>query len=180
MELAKRQSVLARLLTELELRESFLDSPADAAESLGITVEQSEELAASVRGLPELARSLVGKRLGVVERLLPWTAQLAGERFSEEFRSYACVTPSAGLWRHERDALALARRLQTELDGAALDALLYESAWVEARMGRRMIVRGIGPGSYGVWIRLRGKVRHWRFGAGLGWAERSPDAQESK
>ncbi len=180
MELARRQAALARLAVDAELLEQFLSEPSAAAAGLGIAPHEAELLASRVGGLARFARSLVSKRLGEARRLLPRTALLLGERFDTVFRRYAATTPSRGPRRHERDALALADRLASELTGEARQALLYEKGWIQARLGRQLVVRRLGSGSVAVWLRLGRQLRHWRFGGVEDWTNTARPAQESK
>ena len=179
MELARRQAALARLAVDADLRSRFFESPRKAAGGLDVTPEEAQELAEQVEGLPQFARSLLNKRLGEVRRLLPQAAELAGKRFDEEFRRFAERNPPRGVHRHQRDALALADRLKPLLQGEAREALLYESGWIEARLGRVFVVRRIGPARFAVWLRVGRRLRQWRIGPARHWTNEPRRAQES-
>ena len=179
MELARLQAAVARLAVDQSLRERFLDDPASVADALALSAEEAREVAGRLGGLAPFADSLVRKRLGAVRRLLPKTAERLGPRFGEAFLAFAASNPSRGPHRNERDALALAKILAPEAAGEAREALLIESGWIEATLGRRFLVRRLPNGS-AVWLRIGRTVRFWRPGGAADWTRPAPVAQESE
>jgi hypothetical protein len=163
-----------------DLRARFFDSPAQTAAELQLTASEAAELAAAVEGLPQFGRSLLRKRLGEARRLLPRTAGRIGERFDQEFLRFAANRPTAGMHRHERDALAFAASLQIGLDDSSRQTLVEETGWIEAGLGRSLVIRRLGVGAVAVWLRTGRTIRHWRFGKSLSWTNPEPGAQESK
>ena len=171
MRLDKLQSGLARLCVDAELRALAEKSPRAAAAKLNLTVEELDEVA-STAGLPRFAASLINKRLGQVRLLLPRTYAALGEEFDRRFRAWAGTHPTAGVKKHQRDAIRFAAELRgVEDPGWIGDVAAYEAAWIEARLGRRFLVRRFSrrvrldpPGDgicWGLWLRLPGgRLRH--------------------
>jgi hypothetical protein len=145
MGLAEAQRLLARLSTDAALRGRFAEDPAGVAAEFGL----SPEGAASLAGLPfgqleDFARSLVRKRRGEVESLLPLTfravetAQVAAW-FTRHARSYVPL----GIKKHRDDAVAFAGFLAREVvDPPWLsDLARFEAAALLAHdPGRRWVV----------------------------------------
>ena len=173
------QAAAALLAVDQPLRERFFADPGSAAAELGLSAEEARELAGRVAGLAPFADSLVRKRLGAVRQLLPRSAAHLGPRFDEAFRAFASRNPSRGPRRHERDALALAEILAGSAQGEAREALLIESGWVEAALGRKFLARRL-PSGFVVWLRIGRVVRFWRFGGSSDWTSPAPVAQESE
>ena len=179
MELAKRQAAVARLAVDADLLRRFTAAPASVAAGLGLTVEEADRLAAETDRLDHFARSLVGKRLLAVRGLLPSTAAALGPRFDDEFQRYAASRPTQGPRRHERDALGFARFLSSSLTRAELSALSEESGWIEIRLGRRLVVRRVGPWACRLWLRIGRSARVWRLGRSAPAAAAEPITRES-
>jgi len=174
VQLEKLQAALARLSVDADLRALARENPRQAAAALGLALEELQQIARTA-GLPGFAASLVSKRLGQVRLLLPRTAAALGEEFDLRFRAYAASRPVAGVKKHQRDAIAFAAELGDADEPAWLaDLAAYEAAWVEAIMGRRLLVRRLGwrmshePPSKGlcwaVWLRLPASgLRHFAW-----------------
>lgn len=172
MRLEKLQAAVARLSVDADLRALARDNPRQAAAALGQTLEELQRTA-STAGLPGFAASLVNKRLGQVRLLLPRTAAALGEEFDRRFRAYAVSRPVAGVKKHQQDAIVFAAELAAAAEPAWLaDLAAYEAAWVEANVGRRLVVRRFGwrvsresPSKgvcWAVWLRLPGgRLRHF-------------------
>jgi hypothetical protein len=175
MGLADDQKLLARLATDATYRKRFLAEP-----------EQVDRAGLSAREVERFARSLLRKRLGEVEKLLPLSRRALGEaRFAELFLRFARGSVPSGVKKHRDDAVAFAEsviRAASVEPAWASDLLRYESAALAATdPALRFVFRGFrhaiadlaraatlgGPPpptrpTLGVWFRLspRGRLRH--------------------
>jgi hypothetical protein len=116
MGLAEAQRLLARLSTDAALRARYAVDPAGVASEFGLSPAE----AASFDRLPaeqldDFARSLVRKRLGAVESLLPLTRRAFGPaRFASWFGRHARTHGPSGIKKHRDDAVAFASFLAGE------------------------------------------------------------------
>lgn len=139
MGLTESQSALARLYTDRVLRERFFDEPLVVGHELGLSQDEAAQLAQISAGqIRAFAGSLIGKRLGEAEKLMPLTRQVLGRSFAEHFRRFAAAPVPGGLLKHHADALAFStflvgiyRKARTEPPWL-MDVLRYERAWLEA------------------------------------------------
>ncbi len=174
MRLDKLQAALVRLSVDGELRALAEKDPLKAAAALEVTSDELAEVV-SIAGLPRFAAALVNKRLGQVKLLLPRTASVLGGEFDRRFRAWAASRPTAGVKKHQRDAVAFAAELRLISDPAWVGELAaYEAAWVEAGLGRRFLTRRFvarvnrdppQPGRcLAVWLRWpAGTMRHFAW-----------------
>jgi hypothetical protein len=117
MGLAEVQRLLARLYTDAPLRARFADDPVGVAAEFGLSPEEAEGLEGLPLGqLDDFAGSLVRKRRGEVESLLPLTYRALGPgRFASLFRRHAQGFVPAGIKKHRDDAVAFAAFLNVEV-----------------------------------------------------------------
>jgi hypothetical protein len=110
MGLAEAQRLLARLSTDASLRARFATDPAGVASEFGLSPAEAASFAEVPTGqLDEFARSLVRKRLGAVESLLPLTLRGFGpSRFASRFARHARTYIPTGIKKHRDDAVAFA------------------------------------------------------------------------
>ncbi len=107
MGLAESQRLLARLSTDADLRSRFAGDPAGVAADFGLS--PAEALALPFGQVEEFARSLVSKRWGEVELLLPLACRALGPaRFADLFARHARGYVPAGIKKHRDDAVAFA------------------------------------------------------------------------
>lgn len=110
MGLGESQRLLARLSTDADLRSRFADDPAGVAAGFGLS--PTEALALPFGQVEEFARSLVSKRRGEVESLLPLTCRALGSaKFADLFFRHARGYVPAGIKKHRDDAVAFAKFL---------------------------------------------------------------------
>ena len=113
MNLPALQQILARLVTEPDLRDRFLDDPAKAAATERWDTEMVRAISTiSTSGLRHYGDALLNKRAREAGRCLPLTCRAPGySRFHELFRAYAAGTTTHGPKRHRDDAIAFAGAL---------------------------------------------------------------------
>ncbi len=131
MGLAESQRLLARLSTDAPLRVRFAADPAAVLAEFGLSAEEAATFAAlPLDQLDDFAGSLIAKRRGEVESLLPLTFKAIGpSRFSALFRRHAASFVPVGIKKHRDDAVAFA----AFLGRAAIDPPWHaEVARVEA------------------------------------------------
>jgi hypothetical protein len=118
MGLAEAQRLLARLSTDAPLRARFRANPAAVAGEFGLTPDEARTLSAlPIAQLDDFAASLIGKRRGEVEMLLPMTFRAIGPaRFASLFRRHASAYVPSGIKKHRDDAIAFAGLLAREPD----------------------------------------------------------------
>ncbi len=189
MALAETQSLLARLFTDEELRREYFEAPFAVATRLGLSIHDTQRLAALDRCETEaFARSLIGKRTLYARKALPLTARALGDRFDALL--WETIRRRASDGKLRADAAALVALLETRLAQRDLapvwivDLARFELAFVEAgRSGPALFFRqfdfdiasiatslakdedvsAIRRGAVGVWARLpRGRLR-WRL-----------------
>jgi hypothetical protein len=116
MSLRDLQRILARIVTEPDLREQFLDDPAGVAGSQGWETELARGLATVPPDrLRHYGESLINKRCREAARCLPLTLKALGRpRFRALFHEYARVTTTRGPARHRDDAIAFAALLRSK------------------------------------------------------------------
>lgn len=139
MGLAEVQRMLAHLYTDVELRRRFIADPIGVGRELGLTADESRQLAElSPEKINSFADSLQAKRLLEVGKLLPMTNRTIGDEFSRHFKRFAGTYSPAGIKKHLGDALAFATYLQKQIRsdsrhaGWVLDLLRYERARLKA------------------------------------------------
>ncbi len=146
MSLLQQQQILARLLTDVELRQQFeLNGPATLL-SLGISNADADALLALAQSQLKLfADTLLQKRLHMITKMLPRSSQAMGTEFKALFKQYA-QTPLPDLaQKHLQDALQFVSWLQLNLpaEQASWRELLdYEAVDLKTRLpGRGLIFR---------------------------------------
>ena len=117
MGLAESQRLLARLYTDAALRDRFAADPAGVADEFGLTSDEAKSLALlPIDQLDDFAGSLIRKRRGEVESLLPMTFRaLEAPRFASLFRRFAQGYVPIGIKKHRDDAVAFAEFLAREV-----------------------------------------------------------------
>ena len=189
MGLNKQQRILARLYTDLSLREEFLENPQGVGKRFGLSARETEQ--ASRLSAPQLnffADSLKHKRLSEVLKLLPLSRRALGERFGTLFRRYADTHVPTGTRKHLDDVVAFARFTRENahddrLEPWIIDLMQYETecrrVWGSARWRMRWFRYPVGKlvrkltqdggvpevraqPTISVWFRLsrRGPLRH--------------------
>jgi hypothetical protein len=126
--LLEQQNTLARLLTDPGFRDQFLSEPDLAGRDLGLNESEVKELLEIAgRELGVFAESLVRKRLREVEKLLPITKRLAGDRFRKAFTEYAPTFNSQAIKRHFEDAVKFSTFIEEwDLSEQVRDAARFE------------------------------------------------------
>lgn len=151
MGLAETQRALAQLYTNAELRERFFADPLKIGAELGLSADETGDLARlSAAQVNLFAGSLHHKRLQEVRVLLPLTTCALGERrmaalFYEHARSYV----PRGVRKHRTDAAAFADYLAAKTGLSEnpapdwiSDLARYEMTWLAtAEMTRGLVVR---------------------------------------
>jgi hypothetical protein len=117
MGLAESQKLLARLSTDPTLRARLAETPEQVAAEFGLTLEETRGFEALLPGpIQEFAGSLIRKRRGELESLLPLTFRSLGpERFARLFRRHASEYVPNGIKKHRDDAIAFAGFLAREI-----------------------------------------------------------------
>lgn len=113
MGLAQFQAALALLYTDSDFRTRLRDGATGVLE-LDLTSEEYTQivtLATRDSRVDRFAGSLIAKRRAEMAKLLPVSAQLAGERFVEAFGEYAAASGLNGPNKHARDAVRFGRWL---------------------------------------------------------------------
>lgn len=141
MSLREQQDTLARLYTDPGLRTAFL-----AGEWVPESLTEAEiaELRTVVpEELEFFSRTLVGKRLAEVRRLLPLSAERLGGDFAGRFREFAPMFNPASTKKHLEDAVAFARWLAERTpDRKTREILAFELAGLEFfGLRRRFVAR---------------------------------------
>ena len=145
MNLAELQCLLARLVTEPDLRERFLDDPAQVAQTQGWDTEPARMLSMiPASGLRHYGDALVSKRCREAARCLPLTHRALGDAlFRKLFGAHAAGTTIQGPLRHRDDAVAFAEALGGGADlpdalSWVMDLAAYEATPLRcAEPGRR-------------------------------------------
>jgi len=147
MGLAEVQRTLARIYTDAELRERFFGDPLNVGREIGLSAEESSNLAQmSAAQVKTFADSLYGKRLLGVGKLLAMTRRTLGERFDAHFRRFAAAPVQGGTPQYLDDAMKFATYLENSLceervgSGWTLDLLRYEKARLKAADPKRRVV----------------------------------------
>ncbi len=117
MGLAESQKFLARLSTDPALRARFASDPVAVATEFGLSFDERRSFEELTPGpITGFAGSLIGKRRGEVESLLPLTVRALGpDRFARLFRQHAANFVPAGIKKHRDDAVTFARWLAREV-----------------------------------------------------------------
>lgn len=186
MGLADGQKLLARLSTDAPFRQRCFDDPAGTGSTFGLGPEETTRL---IREIERFAVSLLHKRRGDVEKLLPLTRRALGDqRFTALFLSFARGFAPSGTRKPRADALAFTENLR---HSSAIvpcwlrDLVGYERAQLTATdPNRRIVIRTFrhsivdlaqaaleqGPPPprrfvVAIWLRLsaRGRLRHVLF-----------------
>src|SRR4051812_12929079 len=107
MGLAESQRLLARLYTDGPLRARFAADPSAVAAEFGLSPGEAATLAAlPLDQVADFAGSLVRKRRGEVEPLLPLTPRALGPaRLADLFRRHARAHVPSGIRKHRDDAV---------------------------------------------------------------------------
>jgi hypothetical protein len=123
MGLAESQRLLAGLSTDATLRARFAEDPESVAAEFGLTTAESSAFEAILPdSITRFAGSLIRKRRGEVEFLLPLTLRGLGPgRFAGLFHRHASQFVPAGIKKHRDDAVAFANFLAEEV---------AEPAWI--------------------------------------------------
>lgn len=130
-------TALGRLLTNVQLRQEFVNDPKRAAARLGVRDEDHVAFTSlSPNALVAQAEGLRRKRMCEVAKLLPRTRRSIGDRFAELFRIHAERFWPAGHRRHVIDAHTFC-----ELLASMNDPGLCRAEWVDLRL--RLSPRGI-------------------------------------
>lgn len=116
MALQQQQDLLARLYTDPNVRQQFLNEPSSFADDLGLSDEDAEALAkAAGYEVNWFADSLVNKRLREVRKLLPISERVIGrDEFERRFREFAAGFAPTTVKKHLEEALAFAEVLFTD------------------------------------------------------------------
>jgi hypothetical protein len=117
MGLAESQRLLAGLSTDATLRARFAEDPQSVAAEFGLTNAESSSFEALLpNSITRFAGSLIRKRRGEVESLLPLTFRGLGPgRFASLFRLHASRFVPSGIKKHRDDAVAFAGFLAREV-----------------------------------------------------------------
>jgi hypothetical protein len=141
MSLREQQDLLARLYTDPDLRATFLaGGPVTASIS---DAELAELRSVAPEELEYYSRSLVGKRLAEIRKLLPLSSERMKGDFAARFREFAPAFNPSSTKKHLEDAIAFARWLaQRTSDRKIREALEFDLAKLEFfGEGRRLVVR---------------------------------------
>src|SRR4051794_17956719 len=115
MPLAPQQQFLARLLTDATLREQFESDPSSTCTAAGLSGKDIEQvIALAAADVNYFATSLIHKRRGQVEHLLPLTRRALSDRFFTLFLQCAATTVPSGVKRHQEDSLAFVEYLKSQ------------------------------------------------------------------
>ena len=186
MGLAEAQRLLARLSTDAPLRARFATDPAAVLAEFGLSPEEAATFALIPRDqLDDFAGSLIGKRRGEVESLLPLSFRAIGPtRFAALFRRHASAFVPLGIKKHRDDAVTFAGFLAREaadppwladlarLESAALLAHDPRRRWTVLRLRHHPLDLARAATSEEtpkrrptlvLWFRLtrRGRLRRW-------------------
>jgi len=139
MSLLQTQQLLARLYTNTEFRERFFANPQTVGAELGLSDDESHQLAQlSVQDVNLFANSLKWKRLGEVRQFLPRTHLALGKNFNALFWKYAESYIPSGIKKHRQDAIAFADFIAKVARDEGIeppwvgDLVRYEQTWVLA------------------------------------------------
>lgn len=144
MGLAEIQSALAKLYTDSELRVRFLEDSANVCRELGLKSEDAEHLSKiSHDELGFFSDSLIWKRIGEAEKLLPLINKALGEKFRKEFQSFASTYNPTEVKKHLEDAIAFCDYLEKKIEIKWIaDLIRFEKARLQfGAFNRRLIVR---------------------------------------
>jgi hypothetical protein len=139
MGLAQIQRVLATLYTDAVWRERFFADPHRGGEALGLSAEETQQLAQlSAQQVAFFASSLQRKRLHEACKLLPLTHRVLGKRFAVLFRRYADTHVPKGPKKHREDAVAFSAFVERVMRGDGIEPpwvvelVCYEALWLNA------------------------------------------------
>jgi hypothetical protein len=109
MDLIAIQRALVKLYTDKKAREQFATDPVAVGLRLGLSSADAAVLAKTPKQeLEWFAGSLVIKRRGEVEKLMPATTKVVGAPFRELFQEFADRGTPDGVHKHITDASAFA------------------------------------------------------------------------
>jgi hypothetical protein len=142
------QRILARIVTEPDLRERFLNDPQQVAGSQAWATDPACALATVPPDrLRHYGESLIKKRCREATRCLPLTLMVLGHaRFRTLFHQYARTSTTRGPARHRDDAIAFADRLRSDRSDVPeypvwlADLAAYEAASLRAGDPKRRLV----------------------------------------
>jgi hypothetical protein len=171
MGLQEQQNLLAKLYVDPDFRIAFMADPVAIGSAVGLTENESAEIAAvSADEIELFADSLYWKRLHEVEKLLPITARVLGVEFRNHFRIFAAGVNHRSIRKHLDDAIEFCRFLSQipEIMPVVRDAAKFERAKLEF-FGRNrrlafVVLRHEMKAPYArrlsmtVWLRFRGAV----------------------
>lgn len=142
MGLAELQNALARLYTDSELRTRFLENSANVCSELGLKKEEAEQLSKiSHNELSFFSDSLIWKRFGEVEKLLPLTKKALGENFRLEFQSFASAYNTTEIKKHLDDAINFCRYLEKKIETKwMVDVIRFERARLHFGAFNRILI----------------------------------------
>jgi hypothetical protein len=142
------QRILARIVTEPDLRDRFLADPQAVAASQAWTTEPACALATVPPDrLRHYGEGLIRRRCREATRCLPLTLKVLGRaRFRTLFHQYGRASTTRGPARHRDDAIAFADRLRSEGSFVPAspvwlaDLVAYEAASLRAGDPKRWLV----------------------------------------
>jgi hypothetical protein len=145
MSLLEMQNLLARILTDENLRREFQSAPEKIGLLNNLEESEIEQLKQIVPAeLNFFSRSLVHKRRHEVEKFLPLTRRALGKDFAEYFDEFANQFLPSSIKKHLEDAIEFSRFLRKKKieHEWAKDLAEYEIALREFNFsGRRFLLK---------------------------------------
>ena len=147
MSLSDIDQILARLSADEELRARFVENPFALGRELGLTPAGARQLRREAAArFNSFASTTRERRFVQVNKLLPLTHRVLGERFAHYFDRYVAEHGAVSVERLFGDVLRFAEYLEEKLEedymgaGWTLDLLRFEKARVKAADPNRRLV----------------------------------------
>ncbi len=146
MGLLEQQNFLAKLYTNEDFRQKFIDKPKDFGKKNGLSQNEIDEIEEILPDeISAFADSLFYKRLREVEKFLPLTRRILEDDFENYFREFIKTFNPKTIKKHFEDSLEFAKYLQNQKDlsDLAKDFSKYELGDLEFRE-KNLIIKRVG------------------------------------
>jgi hypothetical protein len=175
MSLLHQQNILAKLYTEPEFRQKFLDEPIKIGTQNGLNEAEIKEISESMaEELKFFSDSLFWKRFREVEKLLPKTKETLGKDFEPLFREFSANYFPESIKKHLEDAIKFCEFLESETlkpeiakDIARFEKTRhqffgYDKPFKFCYLRHNIFTKEKKKG-FSVWLRLGNRVKHFTF-----------------
>lgn len=175
MSLLHQQHILAKLYTEPQFRQKFLDEPIKIGAENGLNEAEIKEISEAMADeLKFFSDSLFWKRFREVEKLLPKTKETLGKDFEQLFREFSANYFPDSIKKHLEDAIEFCEFLETKSlkseiakDFARFEKSRHQFFGYDKPFKicylRNNIFTKVKKKGFVVWFRFRNNVKHFTF-----------------